>query len=65
MAFQEKSKQLMVKVQTIGSKIKEKQIQFNDLDIQSARASMVSNNGETNAGDYMVDGITEEPQATS
>jgi len=25
---------------------------------------MVSYNGDTNAGDYMVDGITEEPEAT-
>ena len=50
----------MVKVQTTGSKIKEKQIQYNDLDIQSAKASMLSANGETNAGDYMVDGVVEE-----
>jgi len=25
---------------------------------------MLSNNGETNTGDYMVDGVTEEPEAT-
>lgn len=56
------------KVQSIGAKIKEKQIQFADLAVQakqSFQASMNSNNGETNAGDYMVNGIAEEENPLS
>lgn len=44
----------------IGQKIKDKQIQFADLAIENAKASMVNsfgnNNKNSNQGDYMVDG---------
>ena len=58
----------MHKVQAIGAKIKEKQIQFADLAVQarqSFQASMTSNNGEPNAGDFMVNGIAEEENPLS
>ena len=67
-AFQTKQQQMVHKVQTIGAKIKEKQIQFADLAVQakqSFQASMTSNNGDTNQGDYMVNGITEEDNPLS
>ena len=63
-AFHTKQQQMVQKVQAIGAKIKDKQIQYADLAVQarqSFQASMTSNNGENNnAGDFMVNGIVEE-----
>ena len=66
-AFQTKQQQMVHKVQAIGAKIKEKQIQFADLAVQarqSFQASMTES-GENNAGDYMVNGIAEEENPIS
>ena len=55
------------KVQTIGAKIKEKQIQYADQAVAakaSFQASMTSATNE-NAGDFMVNGIAEEENPLS
>ena len=62
-AFHTKQQQMVQKVQAIGAKIKDKQIQYADLAVQarqSFQASMTSNHGDNNAGDFMVNGIVEE-----
>ena len=66
-AFQTKQQQMVHKVQAIVAKIKEKQIQFADLAVQARQSFQASmtDAGDNNAGDFMVNGIAEEENPLS
>lgn len=58
-AYQVNQSNLMKKLQNLGQKIKERQVQFAHLAIQNARASLgesMNSIGEDNQGAYMVNG---------